>query len=141
GEGRWRAGGAHRKPKAPPAARAPGAPAPPPQAHPGWVYSLRFTPDGKYLVSAGNAPRNQGHLAVWSVGDGKLVYSADLPLGPIYSVAVSPDGKLLALGCGPRGRQFQDVPAYILKMPEAGENEQAGGRRVRDGPGPPGGSR
>ncbi len=91
----------------------------PPAAHPGWVYSLRFTPDGKHLVSAGNAPRNQGHLAVWSYADGKLLSNEDLPLGAIYSVAVSPDGKRLALGCGPRSRQFSDVPAYILKMPDA----------------------
>src|SRR5207248_10254064 len=26
------------------------------QAHPGWVYGVRYTPDGKYLVSAGGAP-------------------------------------------------------------------------------------
>jgi WD40 repeat protein len=44
----------------PPASALPG-PAP---AHPGWVYSVRFTPDGKHLVSAGNAPRGHGYLAV-----------------------------------------------------------------------------
>jgi WD40 repeat protein len=100
-------------------ATAPNVLPPPPAAHPGWVYALRFTADGKHLVSAGNAPRNQGHLAVWSFADGKLLHSEDLALGPIYSVAISPDGKRLALGCGPRGRQFQDVPAYLLKMPDA----------------------
>src|SRR6202040_3494678 len=52
------------------------APAPPiplpPQAHPGWVYGVRYTPDGKYIVSAGNAPGNKGYLAVWNAADGKL---------------------------------------------------------------------
>jgi WD40 repeat protein len=91
----------------------------PPQAHPGWIYSLRFTPDGKHLVSAGNAPKLQGYLAIWSTADGKMQYGEELPLGPLYSVAVAPDGKLLALGCGPRGRQVQDANAYLLKMPEA----------------------
>ena len=57
----------------------------PPQAHPGWVYGLRFTPDGKFLVSAGNAPKNQGYLAVWNVADGKMLYGEELPLGPFYS--------------------------------------------------------
>jgi WD40 repeat protein len=89
----------------------------PPQAHPGWVYSLRFAPTGTHLVSVGNAPRNQGYLAVWNVADGRLLYGDALPLGALYSVAISPNGKLLALGCGPRGRQFQEVDAYIIKMP------------------------
>ena len=93
------------------------APSDPSQAHPGWIYSLRFTTDGKYLVSAGNAPRNQGFLAVWSVADAKLLFGAELPLGPIYSVAVSPDGKRLALGCGPRGRQATDASGYVIQMP------------------------
>ncbi len=90
----------------------------PPQAHPGWVYSLRFTPDGKTLVSAGNAARNHGYLALWGAADGKFLYGEELPLGAIYSVAVAPDGKHLALGCGPRGRQAQDANGYVLKMPE-----------------------
>jgi WD40 repeat protein len=98
-----------------PASALPG-PAP---AHPGWVYSVRFTSDGKHLVSAGNAPRGRGYLAVWSVADGKLLHGEELSLGPIYSVAVSPDNKFLALGCGPRGRDLQETNGYILKMPEA----------------------
>src|SRR5207248_1577856 len=42
-------------------------------SHPGFVHAVRFTADGKRLVSAGPAPRNQGYLAVWSVADGKLL--------------------------------------------------------------------
>jgi WD40 repeat protein len=86
-------------------------------AHPGWVYSLRFTGDGKYLVSAGNAQKNQGFLAIWSVADGKMLYGQELPLGPFNSVAVSPDGKLVSVACGPQGRQFQEVNSYVLKTP------------------------
>src|SRR5260370_40572309 len=81
----------------PPASALPG-PAP---AHPGWVYSVRFTSDGKHLVSAGNAPRGRGYLAVWSVADGKLLYGEELSLGPIYSVAVSAEGQELAVGRPP----------------------------------------
>lgn len=91
----------------------------PPQAHPGWVYSLRFTTDGRFLVSSGNAPENKGFLGVWNFADGKLMYGDDLPIGPIYAVAVSPDGKSLSLGCGPKGLQFQEVDGYIMKMPDA----------------------
>jgi WD40 repeat protein len=91
---------------------------PPPQAHPGWVYGLRFTADGKYVISAGNAPRNQGYLAVWNAADGKLLHGQDLTLGPIYSLALAPNAKLLAVACGPRGRQLQDANGYLLQMPE-----------------------
>jgi hypothetical protein len=48
-----------------------------------------------------------------------MLYGEELPLGPLYTVAVSPDGKLLALGGGPRGRQAQDVDGYLLRTPEA----------------------
>jgi WD40 repeat protein len=91
----------------------------PVQAHPGWVYGLRFTADGKYLVSAGNAPVHQGYLGLWNVADGKLLSGETLPLGPFYSVAISPDGRLVGVACGPSGKQLQEVNAYLLKMPLA----------------------
>jgi WD40 repeat protein len=89
-----------------------------PVAHPGWVYSVKFTRDGRHVVSAGNAPRNKGYLAVWRVADGKQVYGQEWAHGPIYSAAVSPDGTLLALACGPADRHSPDANAYIVKMPE-----------------------
>ncbi len=95
-----------------------------PQSHPGWVYGLRYTPDGKRLVSVGDAPLNKGYLAVWDPAAGKLLHGEEMPLGIFYSVAVAPDGKLLALGAGPRGRptpapEFNS--AYLMKMPETGK--------------------
>jgi WD40 repeat protein len=89
-----------------------------PYAHPGWVYSLRFANDGKVLVSAGNAPRNRGFLAIWNVADGKLLQGQELAIGPIYSLAVSHNGKFVALACGPRDRQSQDANGYIIRTPE-----------------------
>ncbi len=41
-----------------------------PMAHPGWVYGVRFLPDGR-LVSVGGAPRNHGFLATWNVDRGQ----------------------------------------------------------------------
>jgi WD40 repeat protein len=90
----------------------------PPKSHPGWVYGVKFAGNGKYLISVGNAPENKGYLAVWSVADGKLLHAEELPIGPIYAVAVSPDSKLLGIACGPRGPQATDANAYLLKMPE-----------------------
>lgn len=88
----------------------------PVESHPGWVYGVRFTADGQRLVSAGNAPGNQGYLAVWNAADGKLISGAEFPLGPFYSVALSPDGRLAGVACGPRGGQAE-ANAYLLKMP------------------------
>jgi hypothetical protein len=55
---------------------------------------------------------------VWQAADGKLLYGEELALGPFYSVALSPDGQQLALGCGPFGRSTPELNrAYVVKMP------------------------
>jgi WD40 repeat protein len=90
-----------------------------PQAHPGWVYGVRYTADGRYIVSAGNAPGNKGYLAVWNAGDGSMVFGQALPLGPINHLALSPDSKTIAVGCGPQTRNSPEVNGYLLKMPDA----------------------
>lgn len=94
------------------------APKQPPHSHPGWVYNLRWTKNGK-LVSIGDAPLNKGYLAVWNPLDGKLLYSRSLAMGSFFGLDVSPDGSLVAIGAGPRGRpnpMFNS--AYLLKMPQ-----------------------
>jgi hypothetical protein len=82
------------------------------------VYGLKFLADGK-LVTVGQAPKNAGFLGIWNPADGKLIFGEELPVGPIYAVTVSPDGKQLALGCGATGRLGQEPnTSYIIKMPE-----------------------
>jgi hypothetical protein len=61
---------------------------------------VRYTPDGKHLVSAGGAPRNAGFLAVWSAEDGKMLFSSEPSAGTLFALALSKDGKLVALGTG-----------------------------------------
>jgi WD40 repeat protein len=90
---------------------------PPPAAHPGWVNHLCYTPDGKYIVSVGGAPRNKGYLAVWNAADGKILHGVELPLGPINNVAVSQDGANLLLACGPRARLVPQADAVLFRMP------------------------
>jgi WD40 repeat protein len=89
-----------------------------PQSHPGWVYSLRFTKNGKHLVSVGDSRDNKGYLAVWTTATGKPVHAEEMAFGAFYGVAISPDGKTLALGGGPKGREDQELnKCYIIKMP------------------------
>ena len=95
-----------------------------PQAHPGVVYALRFTPDGKRLVSAGGAPRLHGYLAIWNVADGKLLHGSEQAWGTLFSLALSADGKYLAVGTGGSntpGEEGNKNNAYVMKLPP---NEQ-----------------
>ncbi len=91
-----------------------GEPAP---SHPGWVQTVRFTPDEKFIVSIGPAPRFRGYIAVWSVADGKQVYGVERDFGPHHGLALMPDGKKIILGCGPRQRIETVSDALILKLP------------------------
>jgi WD40 repeat protein len=88
-----------------------------PEAHPSWVYALRFSADEKHLISGGSAPRNRGYLAVWNVADGKMLYGEEIANGPIYSLALSKDGRQLLLGCGPTDRQVPISEAIIVPLP------------------------
>jgi WD40 repeat protein len=91
----------------------------PPASHPGWVYNLRFTKDGKHLVSSGDAPINKGFLAVWDPHAGNMLYGATMPLGTFFGLAISPNDQLLAIGAGPRGRPTAEFNcAYLFKMPK-----------------------
>jgi WD40 repeat protein len=91
----------------------------PPQAHPGVVYALRYALDGQRLISVGGAPRNQGYLAIWNAADGKMLHGAEQPLGTLFALAISPDGKFLALGAG-GGSNVEEGSrnnAYVMKLP------------------------
>jgi WD40 repeat protein len=96
------------------------APGFPPSSHPGGVTGLRFTKDGKYLVSAGDAPGNKGFLAIWDWQAGKMLYENTALNGVYYGMALSPDEKVIAVGAGNRDRKFASPDfnaAYLFKMP------------------------
>jgi WD40 repeat protein len=71
------------------------------KAHPE-AYAVRFTPDGKALVSGGGVfeaaitPKTPGEVKLWDVATGKEVAHLEGHLGRVSSVAVSPDGKWIA---------------------------------------------
>jgi WD40 repeat protein len=86
-------------------------------SHPGDVNAVRFAADGRFLLSAGAAPGRKGFLTVWNVADGKVASAEELPFGGVFSLAVAPDGKRLALGTGPSDGSTPN--GYIIKMPTA----------------------
>lgn len=88
---------------------------PQPSAHPGVVYALRYTPDGKRLISAGAAPHLRGYLAIWNVADGKMRYGGEQALGVLFALALSADGKHLAVGAG--GAEGHKNNVYVMKLP------------------------
>ncbi len=95
-----------------------GQPLPP--AHPGVVYALRYTPDGKRLISAGAAPRLRSYLAIWNAADGKMLHGSEQSLGTLFSLAVSADGKYLAIGAGGSssgGEEGNKNNVYVMKLP------------------------
>jgi len=63
------------------------------QAHKADVYSLAFSPDGKWLASGAGRDRQ---ARLWNVADGKQIRSLDGHFDWVWSLAFSPDGKFLA---------------------------------------------
>lgn len=64
------------------------------------IESLAFSPDGKLLAVAGGSPGRLGELQVWNVAERKLAYSISVSYDNVYGVSWSPDGSLVAIGCG-----------------------------------------
>jgi WD40 repeat protein len=89
----------------------------PPLAHPGWIYGIRFTADGKFLISVGGAPRNRGYLAAWSLPDGKLLSAEELDGGRFFGLALAPDGKFLAIATAGRSPGQEPNVSYISRVP------------------------
>jgi serine/threonine protein kinase len=63
--------------------------------HTDWVMSVRFSPDGERLVSAGR----DGTLRIWSPSDGREIRLLRIGGDGVRTVAFTPDGRHLVAGC------------------------------------------
>jgi WD40 repeat protein len=86
--------------------------------HTAQVSSVAVSRDNKLIVSASGGHDNS--LKVWEAATGRLVWTVKGLLGPIVSLAVSPDGTRIFSGCGDKlkvwdaatGRQLLDIQGY-----------------------------
>ncbi|MEM9231613.1 MAG: P-loop NTPase fold protein [Pseudomonadota bacterium] len=80
-----------------------------------WVWSVAFTPDGAQVLTG----RNDGTARLWDAATGAWIGSvSDLSSGPVLSVAISDDGRTIALGTL-RGFPYlyAPVPGPVLGPP------------------------
>jgi hypothetical protein len=78
------------------------------QKHFGEVMALAFSPDGRWLASAGN----DGSLMVSELATGKVVLDRTAHESGAYATAFSPDGKLMATAGVGGSIRLWDVPGW-----------------------------
>ncbi len=64
------------------------------------IESAVFSPDGKQLAVTGGSPGRFGEVQVWDVEARELKLSHLATYDTVYGASWSPDGKLVAFGCG-----------------------------------------
>lgn len=63
------------------------------------ILSLAFSRDGSTLLAGGGTPARFGEIQLWDVASGKLTRSVMVTGDTVFGASLSPDGKLIAMGC------------------------------------------
>ncbi|MBX3439224.1 MAG: DUF1549 domain-containing protein, partial [Planctomycetaceae bacterium] len=71
------------------------------------IESVAFSPDGERLLVTGGLPERMGEIQIWNLASGEeatvnpqLVLSIPLTYDTLYGASWSPDGTMIAVGCG-----------------------------------------
>ncbi len=81
------------------------------------MYSVSFSPDGKYALSGGGIPRRYGVMKLWDMKTGKEIRTFEGHSGSVTSVSFSPDGKY-ALSGGGSWQEYGVMKLWDIKTGE-----------------------
>ncbi len=99
-------------------------------SHHGFVYCVRFSPDGKILASGGADRR----IRLWNTDTGKIIYTLDGHQESVMALEFMPNGKILISAGADRTLRFWDLDSkQLLKTVEAHEQTIHGLAISRDG--------
>jgi len=79
-------------------------------AHQSAVYVVRYSPDGKFLLTGGK----DAHLNIWQVGSYKLIKSIPAHNWAIYDIVFNPDATLFATASRDKTIKIWDAKTYEL---------------------------
>ena len=85
----------------------------------GWVWSVAFSPNGRFLASSANRTVN-----IWDVQTGQCVQTLQGYCDRVFSLAFSPDGRLLASGSEDHLVRIWDIKTGELKSVLPGHTDE-----------------